>query len=132
MQCNKSALISDQIIEVKDSLVHGKGLFALTDFPEETPIMIISGEVIDGDECERREEEEGNVFIFWNGDNYIDSKNEIIRYINHNCEPNCYVDERDENSLLLVATREIKNGEEITIDYGYDEIYKNCNCSKCK
>jgi len=34
-------------------------------------------------------------------------------------------------SLYLYADREIKAGEELTIDYGYEDIYEECNCEKC-
>jgi uncharacterized protein len=121
-------------IEVKESLVHGKGIFALNDIPEEKLVLIIDGEVIDGNECERREEEENNVYIFWNGDEcYIDTnKTQKIKYINHDCDPNCYVDERDERSLNLITLRPVKAGEELTIDYGYEEIYAGCNCYTCR
>ena len=90
--------------------------------------------MIDGNECERREEEENNVYIFWNGDEcYIDTNNtQKIKYINHNCDPNCYVDEGENNSLILFSLRDIKAGEELTIDYGYEEIYEMCNCNSCR
>ena len=118
-------------IEVKSSNIHGKGLFTNKFIPKGQAIMIISGEVIDEQECIRREEE-NNVYIFWNGDSYIDtSKTEKIKYINHNCDFNCEVLDRDEISLLLVAYKDINNGEELTIDYGYEEIYKTCGCSLC-
>jgi hypothetical protein len=121
-------------IEVKESLVHGKGIFASKKIPVERLITVIKGEVINGFECERREEEENNVYIFWNGDEcYIDTnKTSTIKYINHDCDPNCYVDDGDETSLNLVSLREICAGEELTIDYGYDEIYETCNCNTCK
>lgn len=124
---------SSQII-VKDSLVHGKGIFASKDIPAEEIILVIEGEVIDGNECERREEEENNVYIFWNGDEcFIDTNNtKKIKYINHDCDPNCYVDEGENASLVLVSCRDIRAGEELTIDYGYDEIYDGCNCHTCK
>lgn len=122
----------EKLIYVKDSAVHGKGIFAGIGIPEGELIMAIRGEVISGDECERREEEENNVYIFWNGDTYIDTaETEKIKYINHDCDPNCEVDDNDEESLLLYAARDIKAGEELTIDYGYDEIYDNCNCYSC-
>lgn len=116
-------------LEVKNSPLHGKGLFTTVDIPAESIICVIEGEVIDEDECVRREEEEGNVYIFWNGDNYIDTaKNPLLRNINHLCEPNCYVEDRNETSLFLIAERDIKAGEELTIDYDYDEIYETCQC----
>lgn len=120
------------MIEVKDSDIHGKGIFALVDIAEGTPILVIEGEIISESECIRREEEENNVYIFWNGDSYIDAANtEVIKYINHNCDCNCEVLDNDSNSLLLAAARNIKAGEELTIDYGYEEIYNTCNCTEC-
>ena len=123
----------EQFVFVKNSSLHGKGIFTSVDIPKNKITMPIIGEVISGDECERREEEENNVYIFWNGDTYIDTAmTEKIKYINHNCNFNCDVIERDENSLSLIAYRNIKAGEELTIDYGYEEIYENCKCGKCK
>lgn len=123
----------EKYIKVTDSELHGKGLFSLADIPNGEEIMIIEGEVIDESECIRREEEEGNVYIFWNDVNYIDSSmTDKIKYINHGCEPNCYVEERDENSLLLIALKNITAGEELTIDYSYEEIYESCMCKTCR
>ena len=121
----------ETFIEVKESGIHGRGLFTTIDISVGTKILIIAGEVITGDECERREEL-GNVYIFWNGDNYIDVENtRKIKYINHNCEYNCEVEDKDDYSLYLTAATDIPAGEELTIDYGYDEIYEYCNCRLC-
>lgn len=122
----------EEHIFVKDSPIHGKGIFSSVNIPEDSLVMVIRGEVIDGFECERREEEENNVYIFWNGDYYIDTfKTDKIKYINHDCEPNCLVLDRDNESLNLVSLRAIEPGEEITMDYGYEEIYENCSCRTC-
>lgn len=119
-------------VVIKNSSIHGKGMFALNDIPEEELVMVIRGEVITGKECVRREEKENNVYIFWNGRYYIDTINtDKIKYINHNCDPNCYVDDRDKETLNLISLREIKKGEELTIDYGYEEIYDACSCETC-
>jgi len=122
----------DNHVEVKASGIHGMGLFAVKDIPEGVNIMVISGEVISEDECVRREDEYNNVYIFWNGDTYIDtSYTPKIKFINHDCDCNCEVTERDEYSLFLTSSRDIKAGEELTIDYGYEEIYDSCACSSC-
>lgn len=120
-------------VSVKDSPLHGKGIFSNQFIPADTLILVIKGEEIDGTECERRENEEANVYIFWNGDDsYIDTNNsDKIKFINHDCKPNCYVDNDEEDNLCLYALRNINKDEELTIDYGYDEIYENCNCSSC-
>lgn len=118
---------------VKSSGIHGAGIFTSVDIPENSKIMRINGEIISGDECERREDSDNNVYIFWYDDEtYIDtSKTEKIKFINHNCDCNCVVEEDNDVSLYLYADRNIKADEELTIDYGYDEIYDECNCNRC-
>lgn len=121
----------EKFLYVSDSGIHGAGLFTSVKISAGQRIMIISGESISGDECERREEY-GNVYIFWNGDNYIDtSMTDKIRYINHNCRHNCDIIDRSEESLLLIAACDIEPDEELTIDYGYEEIYEVCQCEIC-
>ena len=123
----------EKFVVVKDSEIHGKGIFTSAKVIKGKKIIDINGDVIDGDECERREEEEDNVYIFWNGDDcYIDtSMTENIKYINHSCDFNCDVVENDTGGLMLIAYRTIEAGEELTIDYGYDDIYENCECNYC-
>lgn len=123
----------ENYILVKTSHIHGNGIFTSIHIPANTRIIKISGEVISGDECERREEEENNVYIFWNGDDcYIDTVlTDKIKYINHRCDYNCDVADGENNSLYLISTRDILPGEELTIDYGYDEIYNYCSCAGC-
>jgi SET domain-containing protein len=123
----------ENAVIVKNSKIHGKGIFTKENIPKNQLIMVIKGEVISGKECERREIEENNVYIFWNGRYYIDTINtQKIKYINHDCDPNCEVLDRDRHSLKLVSRRDISAGEEITMDYGYDEIYENCSCHTCR
>lgn len=132
MTKNKYSFDNEDKVIVKDSLIHGKGIFASCNINAGELVMIIRGELIDGYECEKREEEDNNVYIFWNGDNYIDTvMTDKIKYINHDCNPNCEVQDRDEESLNLVSKRLIKTGEEITMDYGYEEIYEDCKCMTC-
>lgn len=117
---------------VQNSLVHGKGLFSTINFYSGQTVTTILGEVINAEECIRREED-GNVYIFWKEDDiYIDVSNVFeIKFINHSCNYNCDVDEDSNGNLILIAVRDIKVGDELTIDYGYEEIYENCSCSAC-
>ncbi len=123
----------EKSIYVKTSSIHGSGIFTPSQIPAGSPILQISGETISGNECERREEEEDNVYIFWNGDDcYIDTaETNKIKYINHKCDFNCEVVETSNNKLLLVAARDILSDEELTMDYGYEEIYSGCSCQNC-
>lgn len=125
-------MYKENYLYLKNSEINGTGVFTSVDIPAGSYIMVIKGEVISEDECVRRENEEDNVYIFWNESNYIDTKNsEKIKFINHNCSPNCYVEERDSESLFLIAERDIKSSEELTIDYDYEEIYEECACGEC-
>ncbi len=123
-----TALFNPDYIVVRESPISGKGIFTTKPCKRDEVLMIIAGEVIDGNECERRENEENNVYIFWNSENsFIDTAmTEKIRYINHSCSPSASVQERDDVSLFLVAARDLDTGEEITIDYDYEDIYEIC------
>ncbi len=125
--------IDDGTLFIKPSEIHGTGLYTAVEIKAGELVTIITGEVIDADECIRREDEEDNVYIFYNGEDcYIDAAgNEKIKHLNHHCDYNCEVEDGDESHLLLIAAKNISAGEELTIDYGYEEIYENCNCSKC-
>ena len=54
--------------------------------------------------------------------------------VNHSCEPNCGL----VGNLLVVAMREIREGEEITFDYAmcdsqdYDEFVCRCGTASCR
>lgn len=121
------------ILSVKESNLHGKGIFANVKFNSGQTITSIVGDLIDADECVKREED-GNVYIFWKSDDeYIDvSKHSVLKFINHSCDYNCDVDEDENGNLILIAARDIKKDEELTIDYGYDEIYEYCSCKDCR
>lgn len=60
------------------------------------------------------------------------SKDNLARYVNHSCDPNCEAEERD-GRIYYYAIRNIAAGEELTIDYGqeyFDEFIKPAGC-KC-
>ena len=57
------------------------------------------------------------------------------RFLNHNCEPNCEA-ERIGQHIWIIAKRDIRAGEELTFNYGYDlqdyhEHPCRCGATKC-
>lgn len=64
------------------------------------------------------------------------NRNNIARYINHGCRPNCEVDIR-KGRIFVFARRRIQAGEELNYDYGkeyWDEYIKpyGCRCKSCR
>ena len=60
----------------------------------------------------------------------------LARYINHSCRPNAEVEISKDDRILIEAIKNIKEGEEITYDYGkeyFNEFIKpiGCKCVKC-
>jgi hypothetical protein len=55
-----------------------------------------------------------------NKDVYIDTKGQIVGYINHSCDPNCRIEERVVKGYtrhIVYANRKIPSGTELTINY---------------
>ena len=125
------------LIEFKPSPIHGTGGFAKTDLPRGARVMEYLGEKISKAESLRRCELE-NWFIFaiddqWDLDGNFDWN--PARLLNHSCAPNCDAEFID-GHIWIVARREIKAGEEITFNYGYDlDFYQEhlcrCGSSEC-
>jgi SET domain-containing protein len=116
--------ISGRRIQTRRSGVHGKGVFALTDFAQGETIIEYVGEMITWKEALRRHphdpKDPNHTFYF-----HIDDKHVIdalyggnsSRWINHSCKPSCEPDERD-GRIFITARRNILAGEELSYDYG--------------
>ncbi len=83
-------------------------------------------------------DEKGGKYLFEiNSRKVIDgsSRHNIARYLNHSCRPNCETD-IVKGKIYIYAKRNIKEGEELTYDYGkeyFDDFIKpyGCKCLKC-
>jgi hypothetical protein len=114
---------------VGTSRIAGKELFAAQDIKKGTRIIQYIGERISKGESARRLSE-GNAYIFDFNDRYhIDGKTlkNKARYINHSCEPNCEVC-LTKRTIWIVALRDIRAGEELSYNYGYDAKQYRCQC----
>ena len=119
------------LCKVKNSKIHGRGLYATADIEEETQIIQYVGEKITKKESTKRaleweeqarETGEGLVYIFELDDTYdIDGRlgENPARYMNHSCDGNCEAINYD-GEIWIVALKDIKKGEELVYDYGYD------------
>ncbi len=125
---------------VKKSPIHGFGCF--TDLPLDVGAVLgeYKGEIIDLNEALRRNDSASpkySHYILEVDDNvYIDGAawDEALRYVNHSCEPNCEVMVR-RRKAYFVTTRRIRRGEELTIDYSFDDDMREpcfCGCETCR
>lgn len=111
-------------IEVRQSGVHGRGVFATAAIAAGERVIEYKGERISWKEALRRHPHDPNdpnhtfYFSLENGD-AIDAKYDgnDARWINHACAPNCEAREK-RGRVFIHAMRNIKAGEELFYDYG--------------
>ena len=117
--------------KVKNSSVHGSGVFATKNIPKNTNIIQYIGQKVTKLEGDRRSSRRikkyinsplnGSVYIFELNKKYdIDGlvNNNKARFINHSCNPNCEVD-IIKGQIWISSIKNIKKGEELNYDYGY-------------
>jgi SET domain-containing protein len=111
-------------IAVRNSKIHGRGVFATRKIAAGTCVIEYQGERITARQAaSRASADPDNPFhtFFFSLENgrLIDgaSKGNDARWINHCCEPNCEAREED-GQIFIYALRDIKRGEELNYDYG--------------
>ena len=126
-----------ELIQFRRSRIHGTGGYARANIAKGTRLIEYVGKRIT--KAESNVQCEGdNVYIFTLDDTFDLDGNvdwNPARFINHSCTPNCEA-EWDEDRLWIVAIREIRPGEELSFNYGYDlEDYREhpclCGTSEC-
>jgi len=111
-------------IQVRQSGIHGKGVFALQDIVQGETIIEYVGEIITWEQAQARHPHDpknpNHTFFF-----HIDETRVIdgrvrgnsARWINHSCDGNCEADEQG-GRIFIKAVRDIAAGEELHYDYG--------------
>ena len=143
------AIVSSPLIEVRNSPVHGRGVFAVARIAKGTRILEYLGERLSHKAADKRyedhDESDNHTFLF------IVDKHTVIdaavggndaRYINHQCSGNC--ESVIENRRVFIdAVRDIAAGQELGYDYeigrdkddppNVDEIYAcRCGSPQCR
>jgi uncharacterized protein len=111
------------MIRVRRSRLHGRGVFALRRIRKGTRVIEYLGDRVSHGEADNRYNhkpvEDNHTFLF------IVSRSTVIdggangndaRYINHSCDPNCesLIEDR---RVFIEAIRTIQPGDELTYDY---------------
>jgi len=124
----------------------GLGLFAKKEIKEGVTIGEYTGELINEREFIRRDlligfNKQINFFYQTGTGMTIDANpmGNHTRFINHSCEPNCYVtchwlEETDLPKVFVHAQRQIREGEQLFIDYSTDyftDLRCLCNTDSC-
>jgi SET domain-containing protein len=122
---------------VKDSPVHGKGVFARRKISAGTCVIEYEGERISWTEAQRRAAKSGgpvnHTFFFSLHDGRVidgGSGGNEARFVNHACEPNCEAVEDEDGRVYLYTLRPIERGEELS--YNYALIYEGRHTAAIK
>ncbi len=127
--------LNTELVTLDTSSIHNKGLYARVDIPEDTPIIQYIGRKITQKQADKLAEKQGETLIYLfelNDCDVIDgdTSDNLAKYINHSCDPNCYNDIIDDE-IWIYAMRDIKKGEELSYDYGFqrqDWHKRPCRC----
>jgi SET domain-containing protein len=119
--------------EVRESTIHGRGLFAIADIAQNEIVAIKGGHIVDRKSL-RQEITPllGPVEIQIDDDLFIapvteDERELSMLYSNHSCDPNLGV----RGEITFVAMRDLRAGEELTHDWAMtddDDYSLECNC----
>jgi SET domain-containing protein len=119
-------------LAIRKSNINGKGCFATRPFARGRKIAEYTGERITDLEAQKRARTRRFLRICdidgrWSLDGALGGNG--THYINHSCEPNAYM-RITYGHVLFFARRDIRSGEEITIDYEQTLLpdSKRCYC----
>lgn len=121
-------------VEVRESKIHGKGLFAKEKIQKNEVIAISEGDVLTLDEAAKLTDEERGICTCIDDYHLFcpkDFKNIPPDWcINHSCDPNSG---SPPDIYTQIAIKDIEIGEEITFDYAMTDIPAllsnwECNC----
>ncbi len=117
----------------RSSRIHGTGVFARKNLKKGTTLIEYVGEKVGKRESERRSDLGRSVYLF-ELNKRVDIDGSVggngAHWINHSCDPNAE-SELDENSMMIVTTRPVRKGEELSYDYQFEEEDHEDHVCRC-
>jgi uncharacterized protein len=120
----KAAAPKKQAYGVRNSPIHGRGVFATRTIRKGSSIIEYRGRRISMEAADDLPDSDPDnpfhTFLFeLNDGRVIDAGRggNAARWINHSCRPNCEPYEDDECRVYIAAKRTIREGEELSYDY---------------
>jgi SET domain-containing protein len=131
-QSERTVVAETEWMVFKQSPIHGVGGFARADIRKDTRVIEYLGEKISKQESLQRCEQNNEYVFMLSEREDLDGNVEWnpARFINHSCSPNCEALLENER-IWIVSVCDIKQGDEITFNYGFDlEDYRDypCHC----
>lgn len=120
-------------IEVRDSPIHGRGLFAQEAISEGTVVIEIKGVPIDDAQLRDLTPPYSSVGL-GDGSHLLVQADDPVRFGNHSCDPNLWMD----GAVREITRRPIAVGEELTVDYATQTTDRSwtmlcrCGSSLCR
>jgi SET domain-containing protein len=123
-----------KLVSTRNSKIHGLGVFANRSIGPSQVLACYDGEILSAEEA-KRELAAGNRYLLELPDGRVldgSASHQLGRFFNYSCDPSAHLEYRGGVSLII-SSRAIVRGEEITIDYGFEpsELTRfPCTCGK--
>ena len=125
-------------MKLAPSKIHRWGVYATEPIPAGRKVLEYTGEKISRRETKRRADSSQFIYLFtldpyWTIDGSVGGSG--AQYINHSCEPNL-IARIIRGHILYMSVRDIKRGEELTVDYHFEKkvekVVCKCGAPKCR
>jgi SET domain-containing protein len=123
-----------KLVSTRNSKIHGLGVFANRTIGPGQVLARYGGEILSAEEV-KCELAAGNPYLLELPDGRVmdgSASSELGRFFNYSCDPSAHLEYR-EGVPLIISSRAIARGEEITIDYGFEPTELTrfpCRCGK--
>lgn len=123
-----------QYLEVRPAKI-GKGIFTRVTIPADSPIIEFRGTIVNSKDLPQ----DSSIYLQIGPESYLGPVGTVngVDYINHSCDPNCYIHVVG-NRVILYSLYVISENMELTFDYSttstdtHDSWKMNCLCESFK